>query len=305
MLILTKITPFLFVLLWSTGFIGARLGAPYAEPFTFLTLRFLILLPIMAILVIGRGKSISLSRHQIAHAITTGFLIHGIYLAGVFWSISNGMPAGVAALITGLQPFITSTLAYFLLKETVARRQWYGLAAGFVGIMLVILPKLGAGAFQIPLWTIPAAFAATLGIAVGTTWQKQQPKNTDMIAGVFYQYIGALLVTIPLSMTETWDITWSGQFIFALAWLVIVLSVGAVLLLMYLLQHGAASTTATLFYLTPVAAALESYFLFGETLNAIQLGGMAIVVIAIAVCRPARKTQPPPSPSLQEPASTR
>ncbi|SDR29181.1 Permease of the drug/metabolite transporter (DMT) superfamily [Pseudovibrio sp. Tun.PSC04-5.I4] len=282
--------PVIFVLLWSTGFIGARLGAPYAEPFAFLSLRFLIVLPLMGAIVWFSGRSFRLSRKQILHAVTTGMLVHGVYLSGVFWAIDNGMPAGVTALITGLQPFITGTLAYFLLKEDVTKRQWIGLAAGFFGIVLVVLPKLGSGMAQIPLWTVLAAFIATLGIATGTTWQKRQPLNTDLVSGTFFQYFGALLITLPLSLTETWVITWSGDLIFALAWLVIVLSIGAVLLLMYLLQHGAASATATLFYLTPVAAAIESYFLFGETLDIIQLIGMAIVVIAIAVCRPKPKT---------------
>ncbi|KZL16878.1 DMT family transporter [Pseudovibrio sp. Ad26] len=289
MLSLTKLVPIIFVLLWSTGFIGARLGAPYSEPFAFLSLRFLLVLPLMGMIVWLSGRSFALTRKQVLHAVVTGMLVHGIYLAGVFWAIDNGMPAGVTALITGLQPFITGTLAYFLLKEDVTPRQWIGLAAGFVGIVLVILPKMGSGVAQIPLWTVAAAFVATLGIAFGTTWQKRQPTNTDLITGIFYQYFGALLITLPLSMTESWVITWSGDLIFALAWLVIVLSVGAVLLLMYLLQHGAASTTATLFYLTPVAAAVASYFLFGETLNIIQLIGMAIVVVAIAVCRPKQK----------------
>ncbi|KZL17021.1 putative DMT superfamily transporter inner membrane protein [Pseudovibrio axinellae] len=284
-----KLTPVIFVLLWSTGFIGARLGAPYSEPFAFLSLRFLIVLPLMGAVVWMSGRSFALTRHQLIHAITTGMLVHGVYLSGVFWAIANGMPAGVTALVTGLQPFITGTLAYFLLKEDVTPRQWLGLAAGFGGIVLVILPKLGTGLSQIPLWTVPAAFGATLGIAFGTALQKRQPTNTDLVTGTFYQYFGALLIALPLSFTESWVITWSGDFIFALAWLVIVLSIGAVLLLMYLLQHGAASTTATLFYLTPVAAAIESYFLFDETLDVIQLIGMAVVVVAIAAGRPRQK----------------
>ncbi len=286
---LTKLVPVIFVLLWSTGFIGARLGAPYSEPFAFLSLRFLLVLPLMGIILWLSGKSFALTRQQVLHAIITGMFMHGIYLSGVFWAIDNGMPAGVTALITGLQPFITGTLAYFLLKENVTLRQWIGLAAGFLGILLVILPRMGSGVAQIPLWTVAASFIASLGIAFGTTWQKRQPKGTDLLTGIFYQYFGALLITLPLSMTESWVITWSGDMIFALAWLVIVLSVGAILLLMYLLRHGAASTTATMFYLTPVAAAVESYFLFGEILNIIQLIGMAIVVVAIAVCRPKQK----------------
>ncbi|GHB28890.1 peptide ABC transporter ATP-binding protein [Pseudovibrio japonicus] len=289
MRILPKLIPVVFVLLWSTGFIGARLGAPYSEPFTLLSLRFLLVLPLMAIVVWLSGKSFAMTHQQIGHAVVTGILLHGGYLAGVFWAIDNGMPAGVTSVITGLQPLITGTLAFFLLKEDVTARQWIGLAAGFVGIVLVILPKMGTGIAQIPLWTVPAALGATLAIAFGTIWQKRQPMNTDLVVGTFYQYFGAALVMLPLSFTEGWVLVWSGELIFALAWLVIVLSVGANLLLMYLLKHKAASTTATLFYLTPVSTAILSYFLFGETLDVIQLLGMAIVVVAIAVCRPKSK----------------
>ncbi len=243
----------------------------------------------MAIVVLVSGKSFALTRQQIGHAVVTGILLHGGYLAGVFWAIDNGMPAGVTSVITGLQPLITGTLAFFLLKEGVTARQWIGLAAGFIGIVLVVLPKIGTGIAEIPFWTVPAALGATLAIACGTIWQKRQPMNTDLVVGTFYQYFGAALVMFPLSFTESWVIVWSGELIFALAWLVIVLSVGANLLLMYLLKHKAASATATLFYLTPVATAIISYFLFGETLNLVQLVGMAVVVVSIAVCRPKPK----------------
>ncbi|WP_310621820.1 DMT family transporter [Flexibacterium corallicola] len=279
--------PAAFVLIWSTGFIGTKLGSPYIEPFVFLSLRFFLVIPLLIILIFAQGHSLKLPSSQIYHSLIAGVVIHGVYLGGVFWAIANGMPAGITAMTLGLQPLFTTLAAKALLHEHISLKQWLGIALGVVGLAFVIIPKLGIGVNDIPPVTVLAALISVIGISLGTAFQKRLSADTDLITATFYQYIGALLVVLPLSATETWQIDWSWELIFALGWLVIVLSLIAILLLMVLIKKGAVSQTASLFYLVPVATAIESYFMFEETLVATQFVGMAVIVGAILLCRPA------------------
>ncbi|WP_257098996.1 DMT family transporter [Pseudovibrio flavus] len=289
---LTRIAPILFVLLWSTGFIGAKLGAPYSDPFPFLSIRFLIVIPLFAVLIALAGGSLYLPRKQIALSIFVGTLIHGTYLGGVFWAIDRGMPAGASTAILGLQPVLTAMMAYLLLKEPVRLRQWAGLVLGLFGLMAVVLPRLNVeDATGIPAITIPAIILAVLGISLGTVVQKKMPVGASLLTVTFYQYIGALLVTLPLSFTESWTVVWAPEFIIAILWLVLVLSVGAVLLLLLLIREGAVASTASLFYLVPVATSIESYFLFSETLTVVQMVGMLVMVVAIIMSRPKQQAR--------------
>lgn len=269
------------------------MGAPYASPFVFLTLRFFCVLPLLALILYWQQQSFTLPRKTAMHAIITGALVHGVYLAGVFWSIDQGLPAGVTAMIMGVQPLLTGMFSALLLGESISTKQWGALTCGLIGVMLVILPKLGGSMEEIPLYTLPAALIAVVTISCGTAYQKKMPQGTNLIAATTYQYIGALLVLLPLSISENWQVTWSGEFIFALGWLVLVLSIGAVLLLLVLIREGAVSSTARLFYLVPVATTIESYLLFGETLHPIQLLGMCVIMAAILLARP----RPIPAPA--------
>jgi len=282
---LARLAPAIFVLLWSTGFVGSKLGAPYIDPMVFLTVRFVTVLPVLILLALVLSKSWPKTPAAILHCIVTGMLVHGIYLGGVFWAIKQGMPAGLSSIIVGLQPVLTALMAVGLLNETISRKHWLSMAIGAAGLTLVLGPKFDLGGSGITTATILVVFIAVAAISFGTVYQKRFVQQTDLLAATVWQYVGALVVTAPLSLTESWQITWSGELIFAMAWLVIVLSVGAVLLLMLLIREGAVSKVASLFYLVPVATAVESYFLFGETLTAVQIAGMGLVIGAVLTIR--------------------
>ncbi len=280
---LTLLAPSLFVLLWSTGYIGARLGAPHSEPLSFLTIRFSIAVGLLAVVaVIARAKWPSAI--DAGHAMVVGTLIHGIYLGGVFWAIDRGMPAGVAALIVGLQPVLTALVAGPILGERIGSKHWSGLAIGLVGVAMVLAPKLDVANQGISIATIVPTVIGTVAITIGTVYQKRFATGTDLMTGGVFQYIGALAVVgIGALIVERFEIAWTGEFIIALAWLVLVLSIGAISLLMLLIRAGAVSRIASLFYLVPAMTALIAFFLFGETLNWVQLAGMAVTAIAVAL----------------------
>ncbi|MCW2309863.1 DMT family transporter [Rhodobium gokarnense] len=277
------LAPAVFVLLWSTGYIGSRMGAPYAEPLTFLLIRFSIVTVLMAGLALA-FRAPWPNRRGALHAVIAGILIHGLYLGGVFWAIDGGMPAGVAALIVGLQPVLTAIAAGPLLGEQVGLRHWIGLGVGLVGLGLVLGPKLDITDSGISLATIGPAVFATAAITLGTIYQKRFATATSLLAGGVYQYLGAgVVVGLGALMVEDFEIVWSGEFVFAMAWLVLVLSIGGVTLLMMLIRAGAVSRVASLFYLVPALTALIAWLLFGETLTLVQLLGMAITGLAIAL----------------------
>jgi len=242
-------------------------------------------LPFLVLIAILAGARWPRDPLLIVHCMVTGFLIHGVYLGGVFWAIDVGMPASAGVLIVGLQPVLTALVASALLGEELGRKHWIGVALGSAGLVLVLAPKLGLAGSGITLATVAAVFVAVLAISIGTVYQKKFVPQTDLISATVWQYIGALACTLPMTHFESWSVVWSPDFIFALLWLVFVLSIGAVLLLMLLIRHGAVSEVASLFYLVPVATAIESYFLFGETLEFVQLGGMLLVVFAILIIR--------------------
>lgn len=284
---LARLAPAIFVLLWSTGFVGSKMGAPYIEPMVFLTVRFVAVLPVLILLALVLSKSWPKTPMAVFHCIVTGMLVHGIYLGGVFWAIKQGMPAGLSSIIVGLQPVLTAVMAVGLLSETISRKHWLSMAIGAAGLALVLGPKFDLSGSGITAITVGVVFIAVAAISFGTVYQKRFVQQTDLLAATVWQYVGALIVTVPFSLAESWQITWSGELIFAMAWLVLVLSVGAVLLLMLLIREGAVSKVASLFYLVPVATAVESYFLFGETLLPIQIGGMALVIGAVLTIRKA------------------
>lgn len=283
--ILILVAPGVFVLLWSTGFIGSKMGSPYADPMVFLSIRFAAVLPLIAGIAVIMGARWPTSVRAIVHCIVTGMLVHGIYLGGVFWAVHKGMPAGASAIVVGLQPVLTVLAAAPLLHERILPKHWGGIVMGGLGLLLVLGPKLGEAGSGIDAETITAAFAAVVAISLGTIYQKRFVPTTDLMAATFWQYIGALLVTVPVAFTESWTVIWSGEFLFALGWLTLVLSIGAILLLMFLIRQGAVSEVASLFYLVPVATTIEGYFLFGETLTLVQIAGMALIVLAVLVIR--------------------
>ncbi|WP_316863041.1 DMT family transporter [uncultured Cohaesibacter sp.] len=278
---LPQLAPFVFVVLWSTGFVGSRMGAPYSEPMTFLSLRFGSVMILLLILSLALGAKWPTPRQSL-HAFISGFMIHGIYLSGVFWAIDDGMPAGLFALVTGLQPVLTAFFAHAILKETINRNHVIGLGLGLVGISLVLLPRLHGGAFSVTPQQICVAVIAIVGISLGTVYQKRFASNLDMRTATIWQYLAALLLCGSLScLLESQTIIWSGAFIFALGWLVLVLSIGAIFMLLWLIEHGAVSNTASLFYLVPAVTAVISFLLFDEPITLLQIVGMIITAASV------------------------
>ncbi len=275
--------PLLFVLLWSTGFIGAKFGLPHAEPLTFLLIRYLLVLALMTLVALAMRAPWPRDPRQWFHIGVAGLLVHGVYLGGVFMSISKGLPAGVASLVVGIQPLLTAVGAGWLLKEAVLARQWLGLVLGFVGVAMVVSGKLGSGFGLDALWP---ALAALAGITVGTLYQKRFCHSFDWRTGAIAQFLPTAIATaIVVGLTEDFRVEWAPDFIFALAWLVLVLSVGAISLLNMLIRRGSAVNLASLFYLVPPCTALIAWLLFDERLAGMALVGMALAVWGVYLAR--------------------
>lgn len=278
-----RFIPPLFVLLWATGFIGARYAMPWSEPFGFLAARFAFAVAILSLLILILRRR-RLSGRQAAHAAFAGALIHGVYLAGVFWAIRNGMPAGLSALIIGLQPLITAVMAGIALGERVLPRHWAGLGIGFAGIVIVLLPTFGDALGGVTPSTFSACIIAAIAISAGTIWQKKFVGGADLVTGTLWQYLGAAVVTcLGALLFETGSFVLTGELVFAMAWLVLVLSIGAVFLLMWMIREGEMAKIASLFYLVPAVTAVIAWLLFGETLTPLQLVGMLITSAGVGM----------------------
>jgi drug/metabolite transporter (DMT)-like permease len=280
---MTRLAPFLFVLLWSTGFIGARLGLPHAEPLSFLTVRYLLVLALLLPLALAMRAPWPRDPRQWLHIGVAGLLLHGTYLGGVFVAIAHGLPAGITALVVGMQPLLTAFGAALLLGEDVTRRQWLGLVLGLAGVALVVSGKAGGGADWAALWP---ALLALGGITAGTLYQKRFCPRFDLRSGAVAQFLPTAVVTAAIVVVgDRYHIEWTGEFVFALAWLVLVLSVGAIALLNHLIRAGSAVNVASLFYLTPPTTAVMAWAIFGETLTGIMIAGMALAVAGVYLSR--------------------
>jgi len=276
------LAPGAFVLLWSTGFVGAKYGLPYAEPFTFLALR----LAIAGALLAGAAalSRSDISRAQMGRAAVSGLLLHATYLGGVFWAISRGTPAGVSSVIVSLQPVLVAALATRLLGEQLIRRQWLGLLVGVVGVALVIAPGLAGSSGRLPVSGVVACLLSLVGGTAGTLWQKRHGDGIPLLAGTAVQYAAAATALVAVSLaTESRHIAWTGHFVGALTWLVLVLSIGAVLLLLVLLRRGSASGVSSLFYLVPPATAVEAFLVFSERLAALSVVGVGVAAVGVAM----------------------
>ena len=278
-LTLEKFAPALFVLLWSTGFIGAKYGLPYADPFVFLSVRILLAALLLFALARALRMPVRIGRTAIARSGLIGFFLHACYLGGVFYSLSQGLPAGVAAVVTSLQPVLVSLIAVKVLGEQLRIRQVAGLFIGLVGVVMVLGPSIDA---QIPSAAIIAILVALIGSTTATLLQKKLGADIPLISGTAYQYLfsGCVLGVIALATQET-SITWSLRFTAAFVWLVLVLSVGAILLLLWLLNSGSAAKVSSLFYLVPPATALEAFLLFGEKVNTQGFLGIGITALGV------------------------
>jgi drug/metabolite transporter (DMT)-like permease len=275
--------PALFVVLWSTGFISAKYGLPYAPPLKYLLVRFSLAGALMAIIALATRARWPTGFRELGHVAVAAWLVHGLYLGGVFVSIAGGMPAGTSAMLVGLQPILTVVLARAWLGERIAGRQSAGLVLGFGGVYLVVRHKIALDADPVTLLPIVVALAA---ISIGALYQKKFAAHVDLRSGAFVQFAACVVLYAPIVWwREPRPIAWTVEFAFALGWSVIVLSVGAVSLLYWMLRHGAAADVARLFYLVPPVTALMAYALFGERLDALAIAGMALICVGVALAR--------------------
>jgi len=285
-LITTRTAPVLFVLLWSTGFTGIRYGIPYAPPFTFIAVRMAIASVLLALISLAITKRFTHDLPTIGKSALVGVTIHGAYLGGCFYGVKQGMPAGITALICSLQPVLVSLFSSIFFKEQLTSRKWLGLALGLSGLILVIAPKLnGVSGQELPTVGVIAIFIALLGGTSGTLLQKKFGSEVEVLSGTSWQYVatGLLLGVMALAFEQGQVITWNASFIFSLVWLIVALSIGAILILYFLLSRSSASSVSSLYYLVPAVTAVEAYFLFGEKIGLVTAVGTLVTIAGVAL----------------------
>jgi drug/metabolite transporter (DMT)-like permease len=273
-----RAAPAVFVVLWSTGFIGTKYVLHNAEPLTYLAIRMCVVVMLMAVIV-----AIARPRWPdgigVGHSVVAGILVHGFYLGGTAIAIAHSIPAGLSALIPGLQPILTSTLANRWLGERVTPLQWSGLLLGLAGVVLILHDRPMTGEAG---WGWLASGVSLVSITLGTLYQRHYCGGIDWRAGNLVQYIA---VTIFFGagawLFETNVVHWTGEFVLSLMWLAVVLSIGSIGLLYWLIRRSAATSVASLFYLVPVVTAVMAYVLFGERLDAVAISGMVACAAAV------------------------
>ena len=284
------LVPAIFVLLWSTGWVVARFAAPHADPLTFLSVRYVAAFALIAPFALLMRAPWPADRIAILHTLVSGALIHGFYLASVWYAIKQGVPAGISGLVAALQPLMTAALSGWLVRERISKVRWAGIATGFFGVMLVLEPKLagalrpgvgGAGEDSFLLPIILNVFGM-LSVTLGSFYQKRYLATGDLRTITAMQYLGAILVTLPLAVaTEPMRFDLVPETFYALAWATIPLSIGAIGLMVMMIRNGAVSKVASLIYLVPPAVAIQTYLLFDERLVPIQIAGLVVTAIGV------------------------
>ncbi|MFA0085407.1 DMT family transporter [Vibrio sp. 10N.261.51.F12] len=278
---LKRCIPFIFVLLWASGFVGAKIGLVYAEPATLLTIRMLGNVVLFLILMFVLKRSIPTGK-ALLHSCVVGILIHGLYLGGTYEAIQYGMPAGLSALLVGIQPLLTALLVTIFSQQVLKSSQWLGLIIGFIGIGCVLVGNIHWQEGSEKLAAFIFVFAALFGITLGTLYQKRFCRGVDLLGGAMAQYVAAATLFIPVAlMTETRQVDWTWEFSLTMVWLVVVLSGIAVLLLLYMVEHGESSKVASVFYLVPPVAALQAWLLFGESFDQFGLLGFCLASASV------------------------
>ncbi len=273
-----RAAPILFVLLWSTGFIGTKYVVNNADPLTYLAIRMAVVVGLMAIIA-GFARPKWPDGIGIAHSAVAGILVHGFYLGGTAIAIAHSIPAGLSALIPGLQPILTSTIANRWLGERVTPVQWAGLVLGLGGVVMILHNRPMTGEAGLG-WL--ASVVSLISITLGTLYQRRYCNRIDWRAGNVIQYAGvAVFFALGAFLFEDNAVRWTGEFVAALAWLALVLSIGSIGLLYWLIRHSAATAVASLFYLVPAVTAVMAFALFGERLDALAIAGMSACAAAV------------------------
>lgn len=290
---LRRYAPGVFVLLWSSGFIVARYGTADAGPLTFLAVRTAVAAVILLVIsrIVGESR---LTRPQIRVQALVGFGIHACYLGGVFVAIDHGLPSGVSALIAALHPVVTSILAFVVLRESMASTRVVGIVLGFLGVMAVVVDK-GSSAHGVTSFQLGAMAIAVVGMSAGTLVQRRNAVGTPLLAGTACQYlVTSLVLGVGAVVSEGWDFSVTPRSLFSLVWAVGVLSIAAVLIMLWLLKSKAAVQVSSLFFLTPALSTVEGAILFGERLGALSVVGLLVAIAGVWLAT--RETAPTSRP---------
>ena len=285
---MTKILPILFILLWSSAFITSKVIVENATPFASLTFRFIIVSFGFLIILLYFKEKLFIKINYFLEACVSGILFHGIYLGGVFYSISLGLPANIAALIVSLQPILTNIFAGPILKEQVTWIQWLGIALGFTGTILVLGFDIGK---SISIISLIACIAALLAVTIATLWQKILSNKLTLIVNNFYQALGASIFLFFITLIfENPHINFNTNFILSMSWQILIISFGAFTILMYLIKIGTASRTSNLFFLVPATSAIMAWFFLNEVITFIDILGFFISSVGVYIAT--RTTKP-------------
>lgn len=277
--------PALFVLIWSTGWIAAGYAAQGADALTFLSIRHGLAAAALALIVLWRGDLWPRSPRQIGHALFAGTLTSGFYLAGVWWAVRHGVPAGLSGVIAALQPLLTAMLAPVLINEHVSKRQWAGIGLGFAGLLVTFAPKMaGLDTAQMAAigWPLALNVLGMLSVTLGGFYQKRFVSGIELLPATVLQFAGAFIVTLPMAyLFEPMQITWTPAIILTMIWSVLVLSIGGVSLFLSLIRRGAVARATVFIYLVPAVSAAMAYAAFGEQLSLMQVAGLVITVAGV------------------------
>jgi drug/metabolite transporter (DMT)-like permease len=285
--LMLRLAPALFVFLWSTGWISARAAAPHADPLTFLAARYTLAGIAMAALCVAMGAAWPRTPAAVGHALVSGVLLHAGYLGPVWYAVAQGVPAGISGVLAASQPLLTALFARALIGETITPRQWTGIGVGFLGILLVLAPKVALAAstdLAALRWPLFVNALGMISVTLGTFYQKRFLPTGDLRTMAAWQYVGAAAATAPAAfLFEPMRLDWTWQSTLTMAWAVIAISIGAILLLLWLIRNGAVSRAATLIYLVPPAVVIEAWLLFGETITPLQVVGVVVTVAGVAL----------------------
>jgi drug/metabolite transporter (DMT)-like permease len=289
-----RLTPWIFVALWRTGFVVARYSTNNAGPLSFLTVRMLIA-AVLLYLIAKVVKAPKLSRGSWSTSAIVGTCMHAIYLGGVFIAIKQGLPSGLSALIAGLHPVVTSVAGRIILKERLRRSQWIGVLLGISGVLVVVVDKVRDGLGDVTKTALIAMVISVIGMSTGTLVQRARGKEMPLVTGTAAQYVSAgAVLLVASSLFEEWEFNINTELVLALLWSVFVLSIAAVMLMMLLISRHSAARVSSLFFLTPALSAIESAILFGERLSPLAL--VALVVALTGVWLTMRNPVVAPSP---------
>lgn len=281
-----SLAPIIFVLLWSTGFVGAKYIIPYAEPFVFLTIRYFFATLILVIIAKAIGESLRISWPQIKQSMLVSLFLHVIYIGGVFYAVFIDIPAGITAVIISLQPILVSVLAIPLLGEKLSYRQIFGLLLGFIGVLLLLSPKLLEGDLSTGFSAlgIICCVIALLGTTIGYLLQKKGGADIPFLAGTAIQFATSTVIfALAAVIFEPLKVKITLEFVLALSWIVLALSIGSIFLLFYLLRIDSASSVSSLYYLVPPLAAVQAYYFFDERIKWLGLLGMALAALGTLI----------------------